>query len=126
MEAKRDFNEHLRRVISRDPRYRADAYLFIMGTLVRAVEKLPKARHITGRELLESIRQNAIEQFGPMTATVFEHWGVKNSLDFGRIVFNMVEEGLLSKTETDALEDFKDALFFEKLFDSVSGYRLVS
>jgi len=119
-----NFLRRLSRVIRMDGRYREEAYLFVMAALGRAIEQLKKPRHITGAELLKWIQQEGEDQFGPMTVTVFEHWGVKNSLDFGHIVFNMVQEGILSKTETDTLEDFKDAVFFQNLFDVAAGYRL--
>jgi uncharacterized repeat protein (TIGR04138 family) len=119
-----DFFTKLSGILKRDPRYRDEAYLFVMASLGKAMEHLEKPRHVTGAELLAAIRREAEHQFGPMATAVFEHWGVKNSLDFGRIVFNMVEEGLLSKTETDSLEDFKDAVFFEHLFNSETAYRL--
>ena len=70
-------------------------------------------RHITGQELLDGIRQFALQQFGPMTVTVFEEWGVKTA-DFGDIVFNMVEISLLAKTDKDSRDDFTDA--FRKPF----------
>lgn len=119
-----DFFVRLSAILKNDRRYREEAYLFVMASLSRSIQNLEKPRHITGPELLRAIQQEAEEQFGPMAATVFEHWGIKNSLDFGLIVFNMVQEGILSKTETDSLEDFKDGVFFQNLFDSVSGYRL--
>ncbi len=114
----------LSRILQNDPRYKEEAYLFVMASLGRAVECLDKPRHITGTELLQGIKLEAEQQFGPMAPTVLEHWGIKNSLDFGRIVFNMVREGILSKTETDTLEDFEDSVFFESLFDSAAAYRL--
>ena len=40
------------------------------------------------------------------------------------IVFNMVREGILSKADTDQLDDFKDSIFFENLFDQNLGYQL--
>ncbi len=120
----RDFFSRLTRVIEADGRYKEEAYLFVMASLSRAVQDLKEPRHITGPELLDGIRFEAEQQFGPMARSVFEHWGIKNSLDFGRIVFNMVQEGILSKTETDTLEDFKDDVFFDKLFDHAAGYRL--
>ena len=119
-----DFFVRLSAILKSDRRYREEAYLFVMASLSRSIQNLEKPRHITGSELLRAIQQEAEEQFGPMAATVFEHWGIKNSLDFGLIVFNMVQEGILSKTEEDSLEDFKDGVFFQNLFDSVSGYRL--
>lgn len=119
-----EFHERLSSIVHADRRYKTDAYLFVMAALDRAVRPLTRPRHVTGPELLKNIREEAKEQFGPMATTVFEHWGIKNSLDFGHIVFNMVREGILSKTETDSLEDFKNAVFFKDLFDEALGYRL--
>ena len=73
-------------------------------------------RHVTGQELLDGIRAYALEQFGPMVPTVFEEWGLQNCADFGEIVFNMVEIGLLAKTEKDSREDFKSGYDFEDAF----------
>ena len=119
-----DFFGKLKKITDKDCRYKEEAYLFVMAALSRTVKSLQAPRHIKGNELLEGIRREAEEQYGPMAQTVFAHWGIKNSLDFGHIVFNMVHEGILSKTETDSLEDFKDAIFFQKLFDALEGYRL--
>lgn len=105
-------------------RYKEDAYFFVMSSLGRVMERLDQPRHITGQELLKGIQEEAEDQFGPMAQAVFTHWGIKNSLDFGLIVFNMVQEGILSKTEHDKLEDFKDSVFFQNLFEPISGYRL--
>ena len=119
-----DFFLRLNRIIKDEPHFKEEAYLFVMSALNRALRGLEKPRHIQGQELLGSIRAEAEEQFGPMAATVFYHWGIKNSLDFGAIVFNMVREGILSKADSDRLEDFKDSVFFENLFNQLSGYRL--
>ena len=75
-----------------------------------------KLRHVTGQELLGGIRDYALGQFGPMTMTVFEEWGVRSCADFGEIVFNMVEHSLLAKTERDSREDFKDGYDFADAF----------
>lgn len=120
----RDCHERLSRVAARDGRYHEEAYSFVLFALDRAVRGLEAKRHVSGTELLRAIREEALDQFGPMVRTVLEHWGVKNSLDFGRIVFNMVEEGILLKSETDRLEDFEGVLDLESLFDTVAGYRL--
>ena len=119
-----DFFIRLNHMVKDDPRFKEESYLFVMAALGRALHDLEKPRHITGAELLSAIREEAENQFGPMAAAVFAHWGIKNSLDFGVIVFNMVREGILSKTDSDRLEDFKDHVFFENLFDQNSGYQL--
>ena len=66
-------------------------------------------RHVTGQELSEGIKQFAMEKFGFMTRIVLEQWGITKSGDFGEIVFNLVDSGLMGKTETDSLEDFSNS-----------------
>ena len=73
-------------------------------------------RHVSGQELLNGIRQFALQQFGPMVVTVFEEWGVKSCRDFGEIVFNMVEIGLLAKTDKDTRDDFQNGYDFTDAF----------
>jgi uncharacterized repeat protein (TIGR04138 family) len=64
--------------------------------------------------LLEGIRQYALHQFGPMAVTVFEDWGVRRSEDFGELVFNMVDIGLLAKTDEDSRADFERGFDFRE------------
>jgi uncharacterized repeat protein (TIGR04138 family) len=73
-------------------------------------------RHVSGQELLAGIREYALGQFGPMTKMILEEWGIRSCHDFGEIVFNMVEVGLLAKTDKDTREDFKDGYDFEDAF----------
>jgi uncharacterized repeat protein (TIGR04138 family) len=115
------FEEALEHVLAKDPRYQRDAYLFLREALDYTQkwvgrENGGKLRHVTGQELLDGIRQFALEQFGPMTLTVFEEWGVRNCGDFGEIVFNMLEIGLLAKTEKDTRADFQGGYDFEDAF----------
>jgi uncharacterized repeat protein (TIGR04138 family) len=58
-----------------------------------------------------------MEKFGYMTRIVLEQWGITKSGDFGEIVFNLVDSGLMGKTETDSLDDFKDLYDFYSEFD---------
>jgi uncharacterized repeat protein (TIGR04138 family) len=94
----------------RDPRYRREAYLFIMQALDRVVSRLPQPRHVSGQELLRGVTALAREQYGPLAYTVLHEWGVVTSLDAGRVVFQLVEAGLLGREPTDRLEDFEDGL----------------
>ena len=115
------FEEALETIVAKDPRYHRDAYLFLREALdytqkLIGKENSGKVRHVTGQELLEGIRQFALEQFGPMTLTVFAEWGVRHGRDFGELVFNMVESGLLAKTEKDSRADFQDGYDFEDAF----------
>lgn len=108
-------------IVKTKGKYKKEAYLFIFEALDFTLRKLNEHRHLTGQELLQGISEYAKSEYGPMVKTVFEHWGVKNTEDFGRIVFDLVDVGLLGKTEKDTLEDFKDGYDFEEEF--VKKYR---
>ncbi len=119
----KDFLGALKGILRKDPRYKLEAYSFLMSALNFTVSKLPKPRHVTGQELVEGIREYGLEQFGPMTRTVFEHWGIRSTEDFGNIVFNLTDVGLLGKTEEDSVDDFKGVYDFE-VFDKNYRYKL--
>ncbi len=116
-----NFDEALDQILAKDNRFHRDGYLFMREALdftQKQVgrENLNKVRHVTGQELLDGLRQYALQQYGPMTTTVFEEWGIRNCQDFGEIVFNMVESGLLAKTEKDTRDDFQNSYDFTEAF----------
>lgn len=101
-------------------RFRKEAYFFIFEALqytVKNVKKPGETRHVTGRELLTGISEYARKQYGPMTKSVFDHWGVSETRDFGEIVFSLVDAGLMGKTDEDSIDDFIDVYDFESEFD---------
>jgi len=106
----------IKKIVKKDRRFNEDAYFFVLSALDTALSNLSSPRHITGRELLEAIRVYGLQQYGPMTSTVLEHWGIKTTEDFGKIVFNMIDVGMLRKTDTDCLQDFKDVYDFKEVF----------
>jgi uncharacterized repeat protein (TIGR04138 family) len=75
-----------------------------------------KSRHVSGAELLDGLRVYALDQFGPLTKTVLNAWGVTRCADFGDIVFNLIEYSVFSKTESDRREDFADLYDFDAAF----------
>lgn len=110
------FEETIEALCCKDARFKPEAYSFVMTALSYTLSRLGEVRHVTGRELLEGVRELALECFGPMAKDVFNHWGVHTCKDFGSVVFNLVEMRLLSKTEDDTLEDFEDGFDFEAEF----------
>lgn len=109
-------------LVERDPRYRREAYLFTIEALEYTVQRLGREGHISGRELLQGVRDLAVERFGPMAWTVFDHWGVRASEDFGRIVFALVEIRRLSRREEDTIEDFQGVFDFASEFESAKDW----
>jgi uncharacterized repeat protein (TIGR04138 family) len=111
-------------VLDKDKRYDAEAYSFVMSALGFTTKKLSRKGHITGGELLEGIKEYALNEFGPMTRTVLEHWGIKKTDDFGEIVFNMIDAGMLGKTDNDSKKDFADRFDFKDAFDKGCKYSI--
>lgn len=94
------------------------AYLFVLSAIEYLQGSLPARRHVSGRELALACRQYALEQFGLLARTVLEHWGIRKTDDFGRIVFTLVEIGLLVTRSEDREEDFREVYTFEEAFDA--------
>ena len=116
-----NFDEVLEKMLAQDSRFAREAYHFTREALdftqkLISRENKGTVRHVTGQELLDGIRQFALQQFGPMTMTVLEEWGIRNCRDFGDIVFNMVESGLLAKTDKDTRDDFQNGYEFTDAF----------
>ncbi len=106
-------------ILGRDSRYARGAYDFVRSAVHFASHVVfERGTHVTGRELLEGIRQLAIERYGVMIQDVFAEWGVVSTEDFGEIVFNLVDAGLLSKTAQDSKDDFKNVYSFAEVFDA--------
>ena len=111
------FLAKIEKVMEGHDQYKFEAYSFVMAGLHHTVSKLPKARHVSGPELLQGIREYALEQFGPMARTVLNYWGIFKTEDFGRIVFALVEVGILRKQPDDRIEDFMNVYDFKTAFD---------
>ncbi|MCD6379446.1 hypothetical protein J7M07_03245 [bacterium] len=107
----------IEKISENDTRYKANAYLFVIVAIERTISELSSIRHISGQELLEGITEYAMEQFGPMSKEVFNFWGIMESADFGNIVFNLIDAGLLTKTAEDSIEDFKNIVDFKRVFE---------
>ena len=105
-------------ICRRNPRYAPKAHYFVLDALHRRLHILESPRHVTGEELAESARQLAMDRFGLLARTVLEHWGIHSTTDIGEIVFLLVDHGVLTKQETDRIEDFEGLYSFEQVFEA--------
>jgi len=115
------FAEALDKVVEKDPRYDREAYVFLRDALDFTLKRRKKqkseiSRHVTGQELLEGIREYALNQFGPMVPTVFEAWNIRECRDFGNMVFNLIDARIFGKTDSDSIDDFNDGYDFYEAF----------
>ncbi|MCX5752830.1 MAG: hypothetical protein NTW97_04180 [Candidatus Krumholzibacteria bacterium] len=117
LELHKEVRGKIETIRSRDGRYHADAYLFVIDTVEAVLLEIARMRHISGSELCGGLRALATTRFGPMAKEVLNFWGVRSTEDFGNIVFNLVDAGLLLKTEHDRIEDFIDVYDFGEVFE---------
>jgi uncharacterized repeat protein (TIGR04138 family) len=109
--------EKIEGILAEDARFRLEAYVFIMDALDVAVSRKPVRGHVSGRELLDGVKEYGRHLFGPTAKMVFTHWGVTRTEDFGDIVFNLVRAGVLSTSDNDSRDDFVGVYDIEEVFD---------
>lgn len=112
-----DLQAELERIAEGDARYKIEAYVFVINALEYTLAKLGRRGHVSGRELLEGLKDLAKERFGPTARMVFEHWGLAKTDDVGEIVFNLVDGKVLGKTDEDSRDDFRDVYDFGDVFE---------
>lgn len=111
-------------IIARDPRFKPEAYAFIHDAISHTWSRLSERRHVTGQELCEGCRELALSMYGPMAKAVLNSWGVRSTDDFGSLVYNMIDAGLMSKTDEDSIQDFHAVYDFDDAL--VTSYNIES
>ncbi|RMH26293.1 MAG: hypothetical protein D6693_07395 [Planctomycetota bacterium] len=106
--------------------YPPEAYAFVQEGLRftvdgrRSDDDGSHGRHVSGVELCDGLRRYARREFGLLARDVLGHWHIRSTEDFGRIVFAMVEAGLLRTSEEDSMDDFLGVYSFDEAFESVT------
>jgi len=115
----------LQQVVEEVGLYPMEAYEFIQQGLSYTVHKLhgevkdeKVSRHVSGQQLCDGLREFALMNWGLLARTVLSRWNVRRTVDFGRIVFALVDNGYMQKTEDDTLEDFRDVFDFKSAFEN--------
>ncbi len=116
-----NFSEVLDLIRQEGSRFDKNAYYFVRQALDHTLRDYAEkggrsSLHVSGPELLEGIRAYALDQYGPLALTVLHNWNVRCCGDFGEIVFQLVDYGVLGKTEHDKMDDFANVYDFEEVF----------
>ena len=104
------------RIRARGGRYNDRAYLFLLGTIEFLQGRLEVRRHVTAAELAWACRDFALQQYGLLAPVVLAHWGITRTEDLGRIVYTLVEVGLLVTQPGDHEADFNAVYQFTDAF----------
>ena len=107
-----DVGELLLTARRRAPAYKLEAFHWVLTEGIEFTLKqhlgLPESqrRHLSGREIVQGLAQLAREQFGPLAREVWAQWGIRQTRDWGEVVYALIAVGLLHKSEQDRIEDF--------------------
>ena len=115
--------KRLAEVVREDGRYPLEAFGFLLDGMHRAAKEIygeaveeDALHHVSGRQLCSGLRDEAKERWGMLAGTVLARWNVHSTLDFGEMVYLLVENDHMHTTEEDSLEDFRDVYDFEEAF----------
>ena len=112
------FEQSVVSILKRDRRFDPHAYFFLKDALDFTLKRIAEsnggqARPVSGPELLAGYRDFALEQFGPMAATLMKEWSIRKCQDVGDMVFHLIEEQVFGKQDSDKKEDFSEVFDFE-------------
>lgn len=117
------FETAVEKIVHEKKCYDPLAYYFLKEsldyTLTRFKESQSKGnvqRHVSGKELAFGFRDLALQEFGPMAATLLSEWNIHNTRDIGEMVFHLIDHQMFGKQESDTLEDFDDLYAFHDAF----------
>ena len=121
----------MQQVITDDGRYPPEAFAFLHEGLNRAVQEVHRGQkggeaqhHVTGQELCCALRDLAIERWGMMAKAVLNKWNVRQTIDFGNMVYLLIEHHYMRKTEEDSIEHFRAVYDFDKAFGNYEAFEL--
>ncbi len=119
MQSQISFGEAIHLSLEKDPRYHPAAYELVRDALHHACSKFRDGaddKHVSGQELLEGFREHVIREYGPMSSTILDEWGLTCGLDVGHIVYNLIDVGYFGRNEGDSLADFEGGYTFATAF----------
>jgi uncharacterized repeat protein (TIGR04138 family) len=102
-----EFLKTIERICAEDDRFAPGIYVFVMEAVDFTIQWIGERRHVSAAELLAGLSRYARERFGLLAHEVLEGWGVQSPADIGRVVYDLVGAGYLSKQHSDRFEDFE-------------------
>ncbi len=124
--------KNMEQIILEDGRYPPQAFEFLHHSFEHAVRDMHgKAgaargghRHVSGKDLCLALRDIAIQRWGMLARTVLARWNIESTLDFGNMVYLLVENDFMKKTDEDSIEHFRDVYDFAEAFDVDQNFDL--
>lgn len=122
--ATRQPDKSLEQVVAEIGTYPLEAFVFLHEGLAHTIRTVhgeqlspDQNMHVSGQQLSEGLREYALLKYGMLARAVLTRWGIEQTLDFGRMVYALIDAGQFSRQESDSLDDFRDVYDFSAAFD---------
>ena len=118
-----EFKKRVEDLFEEDGRYPLEAAQFVQEGLNHTINlyhsdvSVGGRHHVGGRQLCEGLRDLAAKRWGYLARSVLESWNVRQTRDFGEIVFLLVNNRWMQKEADDRPEDFDEVYDFNEAFD---------
>ena len=118
----------MEQVIRENGRYPPQAYSFLQEGMQRATrevygEKAPPG-HVSGAEICNALKELAIQQWGMLARTVLAKWNIHATIDFGNMVYLLIEHGHFGKDDEDSIDHFRDVYDFAEAFGASEDFEV--
>ena len=91
----------VRLLVKADSSYAAEAYFLVRESVSYAQTRQDVHRHLTAGELVEALLEYAEKEYGLLAGQVLAEWGLTCGADVGRIVYKLIDAGVLSASPED-------------------------
>ena len=118
-------------VVLQDGRYPLEAYAFLheglklAGKNAHGEQSSSGNRHVTGAQICQACLELALERWGMLARTVLSQWNIQGTMDFGNMVYLLIEHGFFRKDEKDSLEDFYNVFDFDQALQVREHFEVV-
>ena len=117
----------IRKIYEEDDTFPPMAYCFVRDSVHKALENIAKVNReigfdnevppdIKGADLCRFFRDTLLTRFGPCAIDVLDTWNIKQTSDFGKIIYKLISVEILGKSENDSIEDFDNVYDFTEEF----------
>ena len=99
----------------KDALFNPVSYPFVYQGLQFCSQAFPDS-DLCAKVICEGLRLYTFQEFGRLSHHVLTEWGLHSSLDFGKIIFSLIDKKILDADENDKLENFRDIYHFIDTF----------
>lgn len=117
----------VRKLALEDKDYQKRAYDLVLESfdyMLSHIGRAGRRKSFDVLDFLSGFRLFAFSNYGALAGDVLKSFGLRSSMDIGRVVYRLVEAGLLSSSEKESLDDFSNRFDFGEAFSIESYFSL--